>query len=69
MLYKNTILGAKVVDEAKTGKGPGKKTIAAMQDALKKLREEQEKLKREEEERIRKEEEAEAARLEQVITI
>uniref|UniRef100_A0A6M2DTD6 Eukaryotic translation initiation factor 5B n=1 Tax=Xenopsylla cheopis TaxID=163159 RepID=A0A6M2DTD6_XENCH len=58
--------GAKVVDEAKTGKGPGKKTIAAMQDALKKLREEQEKLKREEEERIRKEEEAEAARLEQI---
>ncbi|XP_026476183.1 eukaryotic translation initiation factor 5B-like isoform X2 [Ctenocephalides felis] len=59
--------GAKAAEDAKAaGKGPGKKTIAAMQDALKKLREEQEKLQREEEERIRKEEEAEAARLEQI---
>jgi len=47
------------------GKGPGKKTIAAMQEALKKLREEEERLLREQEERIRKEEEAERAREEQ----
>nr|CAI5844109.1 unnamed protein product [Callosobruchus analis] len=45
-------------------KGPGKKTIAAMQEALKKMKEEEERLKKEEEERIRREEEAEQARLE-----
>ncbi|XP_023013103.2 LOW QUALITY PROTEIN: eukaryotic translation initiation factor 5B [Leptinotarsa decemlineata] len=49
-------------DAKETKKGPGKKTIAAMQEALKKLKEEEERLKREEEERIRKEEEAEKAR-------
>lgn len=48
------------------GKGPGKKTIAAMQEALKKLKEEEERLKREEEERLRQEEIREQARLEQV---
>nr|XP_008192381.1 PREDICTED: eukaryotic translation initiation factor 5B [Tribolium castaneum] len=57
--------GAKEEKEAKEPKkGPGKKTIAAMQEALKKLKEEEEKLKREEEERIKREEEAEKARLE-----
>lgn len=57
--------GAK--EEAKEkGKGPGKKTIAAMQEALRKLKEEEERLKREEEERIRQEELREQARLEQV---
>ncbi|EFN85158.1 Eukaryotic translation initiation factor 5B [Harpegnathos saltator] len=48
------------------GKGPGKKTIAAMQEALRKLKEEEERLKREEEERIRQEELREQARLEQL---
>ncbi|XP_024870899.1 eukaryotic translation initiation factor 5B [Temnothorax curvispinosus] len=48
------------------GKGPGKKTIAAMQEALKKLKEEEERLKHEEEERIRQEELREQARSEQV---
>ncbi|XP_069683030.1 eukaryotic translation initiation factor 5B [Periplaneta americana] len=47
------------------GKGPGKKTIAAMQEALKKMREEEERLAIEEAERIKKEEEAERAREEQ----
>ncbi|XP_044253860.1 eukaryotic translation initiation factor 5B [Tribolium madens] len=57
--------GVKEEKEAKEPKkGPGKKTIAAMQEALKKLKEEEEKLKREEEERIKREEEAEKARLE-----
>jgi translation initiation factor 5B len=46
-------------------KGPRKQTIAAMQEALKKLHEEEERLAREEAERIRKEEEAEKAREEQ----
>ncbi|XP_057659019.1 eukaryotic translation initiation factor 5B [Diorhabda carinulata] len=51
--------------DAKDGKkGPGKKTIAAMQEALKKLKEEEERLKKEEEERLKREEEAEKARLE-----
>nr|CAH7725665.1 unnamed protein product [Callosobruchus chinensis] len=45
-------------------KGPGKKTIAAMQEALKKMKEEEERLKKEEDERIKREEEAEQARLE-----
>ncbi|XP_012059316.1 PREDICTED: LOW QUALITY PROTEIN: eukaryotic translation initiation factor 5B [Atta cephalotes] len=48
------------------GKGPGKKTIAAMQEALKKMKEEEERLKREEEERLRQEELREQARLEQL---
>ncbi|KAL0121302.1 hypothetical protein PUN28_008754 [Cardiocondyla obscurior] len=48
------------------GKGPGKKAIAAMQEALKKLKEEEEKAKREEEERIKQEELREQARLEQL---
>ncbi|XP_032686654.1 eukaryotic translation initiation factor 5B isoform X2 [Odontomachus brunneus] len=57
--------GAK--EEAKEkGKGPGKKTIAAMQEALRKLKEEEERLKREEEERMRQEELREQARLEQL---
>ncbi|CAG9819490.1 unnamed protein product [Phaedon cochleariae] len=47
-------------------KGPGKKTIAAMQEALKKLKEEEERLKQEEEERILREEAAEKARLEAI---
>ncbi|KAK3924906.1 Eukaryotic translation initiation factor 5B [Frankliniella fusca] len=51
-------------------KGPAKKTIAAMQEALKKIREEEERLAKEEEERIKRIEAAEeakreAARLEQ----
>ncbi|CAK9831914.1 Eukaryotic translation initiation factor 5B [Anthophora retusa] len=48
------------------GKGPGKKTIAAMQEALKKLKEEEERLKREQEEKLRQEELQEQARLEQL---
>ncbi|KAK6619541.1 hypothetical protein RUM43_012298 [Polyplax serrata] len=51
-------------DKGKAKKGPGSKAIAAMQEALKKIKEEEERLQREEEERIRKEEEAEAARRE-----
>ena len=46
----------------KKGKKPGKGTLAAMQEALKKVQEEQEQRKKEEEERIRKEEEAERER-------
>ncbi|KAJ8936191.1 hypothetical protein NQ314_012461, partial [Rhamnusium bicolor] len=53
-----------VEETDKEKKSPGKKTIAAMQEALKKLKEEEERLKREEEERIKREEEAENARLE-----
>ncbi|XP_006611257.1 eukaryotic translation initiation factor 5B isoform X1 [Apis dorsata] len=53
-------------DTKEKGKGPGKKTIAAMQEALKKLKEEEERLKREEEERLRQEELREQARLEQL---
>ncbi|XP_029048636.1 eukaryotic translation initiation factor 5B [Osmia bicornis bicornis] len=52
--------------EKDKGKGPGKKTIAAMQEALKKLKEEEERLKKEEEERMKQEELREQARLEQV---
>lgn len=51
-------------EDAKKGKKPGKGTLAAMQEALKKVQEEQERAKKEEEERIRKEEEAEKERLE-----
>lgn len=47
------------------GKGPGKKTIAAMQEALKKLKEDEERLKREEQERLEQEKLREEARLEQ----
>lgn len=53
-------------DAKDKGKGPGKKTIAAMQEALKKLKEEEERLKREEEEKLRQEELREQARLEQL---
>ncbi|KAL3266612.1 hypothetical protein HHI36_010776 [Cryptolaemus montrouzieri] len=57
--------GAKDEKESKeVKKGPGKKTIAAMQEALLKIKEEEERLKREEEERMKREEEAEKARLE-----
>ncbi|GLG97214.1 Translation factor GUF1 homolog, mitochondrial [Gryllus bimaculatus] len=45
--------------------GPGKKAIAAMQEALRKVREEEERLAREEEERLKKIEEAERLREEQ----
>lgn len=49
-----------------TAKGPGKKTIAAMQEALRKLKEEEERLKLEEEERMRQEELRQQAKLEQL---
>ncbi|RWS10007.1 eukaryotic translation initiation factor 5B-like protein, partial [Dinothrombium tinctorium] len=55
---------AKAEKEAK--KGPGKKQIAMMQEALRKIQEEEEKRKREEEERIRREEEAERLRQEKL---
>ncbi|XP_076224135.1 eukaryotic translation initiation factor 5B isoform X2 [Nomia melanderi] len=48
------------------GKGPGKKTIAAMQEALKKLKEVEERLKREEEERQKQEELRQQQRQEQI---
>src|SRR5699024_2520331 len=47
-------------------KGPGKKQLALIQEALRLQREEEERLQREEEERIRREEEAELARLERL---
>lgn len=47
-------------------KGPTKKTIAAMQEALKKVKEEEERLKREEEEKLKQEEERERQRLEAI---
>lgn len=57
--------GAKEEKDPKAKKaGPAKKQIAAMQEALKKMKEEEERVKREEEERIKREEEAEVARLE-----
>ncbi|XP_044747665.1 eukaryotic translation initiation factor 5B [Coccinella septempunctata] len=59
---KKTAKDEKEAKESK--KGPGKKALAAMQEALQKIKEEEERLKREEEERIRREEEAEKARLE-----
>ncbi|XP_073698536.1 eukaryotic translation initiation factor 5B [Garra rufa] len=46
-------------------KGPSKATVKAMQEALAKMREEEERIKREEEERLRRLEELEAQRLEQ----
>ncbi|KAL1449618.1 hypothetical protein WDU94_002108 [Cyamophila willieti] len=51
---------------AAKAKGPGKKTLAAMQEALKKIKEEEEAAKQEEEERVRREEEEEDRRLEQL---
>ncbi|XP_051166565.1 eukaryotic translation initiation factor 5B [Leptopilina boulardi] len=53
-------------DPKDKGKGPGKKTILAMQEALKKAKEDEERLQREEEEKIRQEELREQARLEQI---
>ncbi|KZC06988.1 Eukaryotic translation initiation factor 5B [Dufourea novaeangliae] len=53
-------------DPKDKGKGPGKKTIAAMQEALKKLKEDEERMKLEEEERMRQEEIREQQRLEQI---
>ncbi len=47
-------------------KGPSKATVKAMQDALAKLKEEEERANREEEERRQRLEELEAQRLEQV---
>lgn len=52
--------------DEKGKKGPTKKTIAAMQEALKKVQEEEERLKKEEEERIKQEEERENQRLEAI---
>ncbi|KAI4467992.1 superkiller 3 protein-related [Holotrichia oblita] len=47
-------------------RGPNKKSIAAMQEPLKKLKADEERLKKQEEERILLKEEAEKARLEQI---
>ncbi|XP_059060284.1 eukaryotic translation initiation factor 5B [Achroia grisella] len=59
--------GDKGEKEDKTKKGgPTKKTIAAMQEALKKVKEEEERLQKEEEERIKQEEERERQRLEAI---
>ncbi|XP_049865165.1 eukaryotic translation initiation factor 5B [Pectinophora gossypiella] len=59
--------GEKAEDkEDKSKKGPNKKAIAAMQEALKKVKEEEERLQREEEERIKQEEERENQRLEAI---
>ncbi|GAB0086828.1 Eukaryotic translation initiation factor 5B [Sergentomyia squamirostris] len=55
---------AEKVDKGK--KGPGKHLVAAMQERLKKLKEDEERQKREEEERIRLLEEAEQQRQEQI---
>ncbi|KAG7305201.1 hypothetical protein JYU34_009238 [Plutella xylostella] len=53
-------------EDKKKGPGPSKKTIAAMQEALKKVKEEEERLQKEEEERIRQEELREEQRLEAI---
>ncbi|CAH0717327.1 unnamed protein product, partial [Brenthis ino] len=58
--------GEKGDKDDKGKKGPTKKTLAAMQEALKKVKEEEERLKREEEERIKQEEERERQRLEAI---
>ncbi|XP_013161618.1 PREDICTED: eukaryotic translation initiation factor 5B isoform X1 [Papilio xuthus] len=58
--------GDKAEKDDKAKKGPTKKTIAAMQEALKKVKEEEERLKKEEEERIKQEEERERQRLEAI---
>lgn len=54
-----------VKDAAK--KGPGKKAIAAMQETLKKIKDEEDKVRQEEDEKIRKLEEAEEAKRLQVL--
>ncbi|GIX79732.1 eukaryotic translation initiation factor 5B [Caerostris extrusa] len=53
-------------EEKKEKKGPGKKMIAAMQEALKKVKEEEEKLRLEEEAKVKAAEEAEKQRLEKL---
>lgn len=53
-------------EKEKGKKGPGNKIVAAMQEQLKKIREEEEKLQREEEDKIRIAEAGEEHRLEQV---
>ncbi|CAK1551654.1 unnamed protein product [Leptosia nina] len=58
--------GEKGDKDDKAKKGPTKKTIAAMQEALKKVKEEEERLQREEEERIKQDEERERQRLEAI---
>ncbi|KAL0839391.1 hypothetical protein ABMA28_016119 [Loxostege sticticalis] len=58
--------GEKGDKDDKGKKGPTKKTIAAMQEALKKVKEEEERLKKEEEERLKQEEERERQRLEAI---
>ncbi|XP_047526468.1 eukaryotic translation initiation factor 5B isoform X1 [Vanessa atalanta] len=58
--------GEKADKDDKGKKGPTKKTIAAMQEALKKVKEEEERLKKEEEERMKQEEEREQQRLEAI---
>ncbi|XP_046978266.1 eukaryotic translation initiation factor 5B [Vanessa cardui] len=58
--------GDKGDKDDKGKKGPTKKTIAAMQEALKKVKEEEERLKKEEEERLKQEEEREQQRLEAI---
>jgi translation initiation factor 5B len=59
----------KIVEEEETGKnkrrGPGKKAVAAMQAALRRIHEEEERLANEEAERIKKEEESKKAQEEQ----
>ncbi|XP_052738011.1 eukaryotic translation initiation factor 5B [Bicyclus anynana] len=58
--------GDKGDKDDKGKKGPTKKTLAAMQEALKKVKEEEERLQKEEDERIRQEEERELQRLEAI---
>ncbi|XP_028166241.1 eukaryotic translation initiation factor 5B isoform X4 [Ostrinia furnacalis] len=58
--------GEKADKDDKGKKGPTKKTIAAMQEALKKVKEEEERMKKEEEERLKQEEERERQRLEAI---
>lgn len=53
-------------EEKKDKKRPGKKTIAAMQEALKRVKEEEERLRLEEEAKIKAAEEAERQRLEKL---
>ncbi|KAK2909167.1 hypothetical protein Q8A67_005004 [Cirrhinus molitorella] len=57
--------GEKEEKEKDKKKGPGKAAVKAMQEALAKLKEEEERAKREEEERLRRLEELEAQRQEQ----
>ncbi|XP_039745788.1 eukaryotic translation initiation factor 5B isoform X2 [Pararge aegeria] len=58
--------GDKGDKDDKGKKGPTKKTLAAMQEALKKVKEEEERMQKEEEERIKQEEERENQRLEAI---